>query len=179
MRQVSYDGRSPERLGARWKNRNDLIRWWKSDVKLHQPAIFFRKSVREKVGFLREDLHYAMDYEYWWRMSEQYHFHYSPEELALQHRQPESKTIKAWHKVLEEREKIFSPFYKLLGEEELALRKERSQALAEQYIMLAYAAIKSDRGLAWFYLKKAWIMSPRIVCQPSSLGLMKGLCFLW
>src|SRR3990167_956889 len=168
VRQISYDGRFPERLVAGWENRNDLVRWWNRKVKLHQPAIFFRRSVMEKVGFLREDLHYAMDYEYWWRISEHYPFHYLGKELAIQHRQPESKTIKAWHRVLEEREQIFSSFYGLLDTKESVLRKERSQALAEQYLLLAYAAVRNDRSAAWFYLKEAFLQSPRVVLRPSS-----------
>lgn len=35
--------------------------------RLPQPATFFRRSVLEEVGYLREDLHYSFDYEYWLR----------------------------------------------------------------------------------------------------------------
>ena len=174
--QISYDGNTPERLIGRFEQRHDFIRWWSGKIRLHQPAIFFRRSVREEVGFLNEGLHYAMDYEYWWRMSERHHFYYLPQVLAIQHRQPDSKTIKAWHRVLEEREKIFSPYYFLLGESSSALKKERSQMLAGHYLLQAYAAVKTNRPAAWLALRQAWQQSPRVVLQTSSLGLMRELC---
>ena len=171
--QVSYDGKKPERLVASFQDPHDFIRWWSSKVRLHQPAVFFRRSVREKTGLLREDLHYAMDYEYWWRIAAVYDFHYIAEEMAIQHRQPDSKTIKAWHHVLEEREKIFSPFYSLLSDPEKTLKKEKNATLAEHYLLQAYAAI--DNKTARFFLQKAFTHSPSKVLRPSSLGLMKKI----
>ena len=102
-----------------------------------------------------------------------YDFHYIAEEMAIQHRQPDSKTIKAWHHVLEEREKIFTPFYSLLGESEAVLKKEKNAALAEHYLLQAYAAI--DNKTARFFLQKAFSHSPSKVLRRSSLGLMKKM----
>lgn len=34
-----------------------------------QPAMFWRRNVHSKIGYLREDLHLAMDLEFWLRMS--------------------------------------------------------------------------------------------------------------
>lgn len=177
VRQISYDGRDPERLKATFSHTHDFIRWWASEVRLHQPAIFFRRSVREKIGLLSEDLHYAMDYEYWWRMAAEYHFHYLNEELAIQHRQPDSKTIKAWHHVLEEREKIFSPYYSLLGVEKKSLEKAKKIALAKHYLLQAYAIIDTNHSLAWFYFSQAFHQSPYSVLKISSLGLVRQLLF--
>lgn len=175
--QVSYEGHPPERAVARFQDRHDFIRWWSGLIRLHQPSIFFRRSVREKIGFLKEDLHYAMDYEYWWRMAEHYKFHYIPEELAIQHRQPDSKTMKAWHHVLTEREKIFSPFYSLLGEKKSDLHRQRAHSLAKHFLLQSYVAVKKERSVAWFYFQKALQQSPRMVLRPSSLGLIRQLFF--
>jgi len=38
-----------------------------------QPAAFWRREVLNKVGFLRTDLHYAMDFDYWIRIGRQFH----------------------------------------------------------------------------------------------------------
>ena len=177
-RQVSYNGQPPERAVGCLENRYDLLRWWQSKARLHQPSIFFRRSVRERCGLLKEDLHYAMDYEYWWRMTEHYHFHYLPEELALQYRQPDSKTMKAWDQVLEEREKIFSPFYALLGESPSVLKKEKAQALAAHYLLQAYTVVSNNRHAARLYLCQAIKQSPCRVMRWSTLGLIRKLCFL-
>lgn len=175
--QISYDEKNlSQRVKARFSKREDFIRWWSSDIKLHQPAIFFRRSVLESIGLLNEQLHYAMDYEYWWRMSERYQFHYVSEVLAIQHRQPDSKTIQAWERVLEEREKIFSPYYFLLHEKKSDLEKERRATLAQHYLLQAYTIVKSDRRAAWRYFKKVWHESPSHLFQWSSLGLLKQLC---
>lgn len=37
---------------------------------ISQPATFWRRQVIDQVGGLNEDLHYALDYEYWLRMSQ-------------------------------------------------------------------------------------------------------------
>lgn len=137
--QVGYDGSAPLRMPARFQRKEDLVRWWSSEARLHQPAIFFRRSVREKVGLLREDLHYAMDYEYWWRMAQLYSFHYYPEVLAIQHRQPDSKTIMDWSKVFVERERIFSPFYDTISGGNLdVLMQEKRQMMAKRYLAEAF-----------------------------------------
>ena len=175
--QVFDDGKNiPQRAIAKFSNRYDFIRWWSSRVRLHQPAIFFRRSVVEVIGLLDEELHYAMDYEYWWRMAERYHFHYIPEVLAIQHRQPDSKTMKAWDRVLEEREKIFSPYYDLLKEKKSDLQQERSTTLAQHYLLQAYAMVGTNRSGAWKYFKKAWQKAPRQALKKSSWGLIRELC---
>jgi len=44
-----------------------------------QPAVFFRRELSEKVGGLREDLHYVLDWEYWLRVG----MHYSQDQVVL------------------------------------------------------------------------------------------------
>lgn len=174
VRQISYAGQGEVIARGKFESRLDLIRWWGSDVKLHQPAVFFRRDVVTSAGLLREDLHYALDYEYWWRISESFRFHYLPQVLAIQHRQPDSKTIRDWANVLEERERIFSPFYDLIdGGRPAALEPERRQCLAKQYLILAWAA--PDPASARKNLASAWRQSPAHVLRPENLGLLRRL----
>lgn len=173
--QRNYDGTPDLIADARFEKREDLVRWWSSDVKLHQPAVFFRRGVREKTGLLDESLHYAMDYEYWWRMSENHRFRYVPEVLAIQHRQPESKTIMAWHRVMEEREKIFAPHQSLLGRDNLAaLMKEKKKQLAGQYLQNAWAVLPSDPASARLNYFRALKESPLEALSAKNLGLLAG-----
>lgn len=174
VRQISYDGQGEVIACGKFESRLDLIRWWGSDVKLHQPAVFFRRDVVTSAGLLREDLHYALDYEYWWRISESCRFHYIPQVLAIQHRQPDSKTIRNWAKVLEERERIFSPSYNLIdGGRPASLGMERRNCLAKQYLILAWAA--QDPACARKNLLNAWRQSPSLVLRPANLGLIRRI----
>lgn len=174
--QIAYDGTAPQRAPGKFKKREDLIRWWSSDVRLHQPAIFFRREAMLRTGKIREDLHMIMDYEYWWRMSERHVFHYVPEVLALQYRQPASKTIVQWNKVYVEREKIFSAFYDLIAEGDIpALLREKRRAMADRYLSQAYAQASLHPQAAWADFRRALAESPVRVLHPRSLGLLRRL----
>ena len=173
--QRNYDGSSDGIALARFEKREDLVRWWSRDVKLHQPAIFFRRGVRKKTGLLNEALHFAMDYEYWWRMSEKHRFLYVPEVLAIQHRQPESKTIMSWHRVMEERERIFSPYQQMLGEDEGTLSKERKQSLARLYLTNAWSVVSADRAAARKNYLRAFKEDFREALKPKHLGLIRRM----
>lgn len=170
--QKNYDGSEDGVAVARFERREDLVRWWNRDVKLHQPAIFFRRRVREKTGLLNEALHYAMDYEYWWRMSEQHSFFHVPEVMAIQHRQPESKTIVAWKCVYEEREKIFSPHYTLIEDGDPAmLCEERRLTMAKNYLQLAWSAPTQSKEV-WANMMRAVGEDPTVLIRSAFWGLI-------
>ncbi|MCX7869896.1 MAG: glycosyltransferase, partial [Terrimicrobiaceae bacterium] len=164
-------------VGARFHNRLDLVRWWRSDARLHQPAVFFRREVRERTGFLCEDLHFAMDYEYWWRMSELATFRHVPEVLAIQHRQPESKTVRSWHRVCDERERVFSPFYHLVdGGDRAGLLAEMRVELSAKYLGQAFAAAeRGNRRVAWESWRRAAALRPSCLLRIETLGLLRRL----
>lgn len=174
--QIGYGKLPDQRAPARFENRLDMIRWWSSRVRLHQPAVFFRREVRKATGLLREDLHYAMDYEYWWRMSEHSVFRQIPEVLAVQHRQPDSKTVLAWQKVHEERERIFSPLYGLVdGGDRRGLLREKSRAMASRYLGEAFAAAPSEPTAALKLLAASFGQSPCSFLHPRWLGVLKRM----
>jgi glycosyltransferase involved in cell wall biosynthesis len=39
-----------------------------SRVSIHQPSVFWRRSVFKEIGLLNESLHYCMDYDFWMRL---------------------------------------------------------------------------------------------------------------
>jgi len=69
-RQVGYGGAGDVVARGRFEKREDFVRWWGGGVKLHQPAVFFRRSVAEGVGILREDFYNAMFNDYWLLVSD-------------------------------------------------------------------------------------------------------------
>lgn len=58
------------------------------------PTVFFRREVYRELGGLDEDLHYAMDYEYWIRIGREGRVHRIPEVLAAFRHHPEGKTAR-------------------------------------------------------------------------------------
>lgn len=59
---------------------------------LHQPSIFWRREVFEKIGPLDESLHLIMDFDYWVRMSRHFRFRNLDAVLSYCHRHAEAKT---------------------------------------------------------------------------------------
>jgi glycosyltransferase involved in cell wall biosynthesis len=51
-----------------------MLQYWKPHFCPPQPAIFFKRSVLEDIGYINEKLHYSMDLDLWLRMSLKYEF---------------------------------------------------------------------------------------------------------
>lgn len=60
-------GRQTARI-SRYDEAIDLWDVWWNRRQLVQPEVFWTRRIAERVGLLREDLHYVMDYEYWLRI---------------------------------------------------------------------------------------------------------------
>ena len=64
---VDATGKAVGMYEPRWGGRDKLLRLWEADGVLPQPASFWRRELMDQP--LREDLHFAMDYELWLRFS--------------------------------------------------------------------------------------------------------------
>lgn len=64
---------------------------------ISQPATFWRADIMKEIGMLDETLHYAMDYEYWLRLSAKYPLTILPEYLAAFRVHSQSKNTNAGH----------------------------------------------------------------------------------
>ena len=67
------DGRPMVKLAGCYENRRRLLEFWKG-YQMHQPAIFWRREVFEKVGGIDERLSLIMDFDYWARVSRHFSF---------------------------------------------------------------------------------------------------------
>lgn len=58
-----------------------------------QPSAFLRRRVLDEVGFLDEELHFCMDYEYWLRIGKSGKVLYVPEYIANSRLHADTKTL--------------------------------------------------------------------------------------
>jgi glycosyltransferase involved in cell wall biosynthesis len=68
-------------IKGKYNGQRSLIEYWK-DTYIPQPSVFFYRDLLYEIGFLNENLHYAMDWDFWLRISEKYTFSYINKSLA-------------------------------------------------------------------------------------------------
>ncbi|MCA1816152.1 MAG: glycosyltransferase [Acidobacteria bacterium] len=78
--QVYADGRAPVEGKGEFESLTRLLEFWKG-YRMHQPSIFWRRKVFERVGYLDESLHLTMDFDYWARAAR--HFPFANVDRAL------------------------------------------------------------------------------------------------
>lgn len=88
---VFQDGRAPVLGRGEYESRLRILKFWKG-YRMHQPSIFWRRALFEKVGLLREDLHQIMDFDYWLRMAEHVDFVNVDQVLSYCNQHPAAKT---------------------------------------------------------------------------------------
>jgi len=67
-----------------------LLRFWKYNP-ISQPAIFWTRKVWESCGPIRENIYFAMDYDFWLRVSQKFHFLSVGAQLSKYRIHPEAK----------------------------------------------------------------------------------------
>jgi glycosyltransferase involved in cell wall biosynthesis len=90
---ISLDTHSGEEfvLRGEFKSRLRLL-LPTAPYRLHQPSIFWRREVYERVGPLDESMHLIMDFDYWCRIADHYRFVNLDAVLSYCHRHDEAKT---------------------------------------------------------------------------------------
>ncbi len=168
-REIFYDGGGERVQRPRFERREDLLRWWDKSVSVLQPAVFFTREVWEKVGGLREELHIVLDLEYWWRMSAHFPFHYVDEVLAVQHRQPDSKTMKLVYRMYREKQSVFGALRREAEGFRLSTLLTARAGLAWRFLQLGQLAAATDRRAALFFLGQSLRENPAQVVRPAWL----------
>jgi glycosyltransferase involved in cell wall biosynthesis len=109
--QVYTDGRPPHRGLGRFESLERLLEFWKG-YHMHQPSIFWRREVFERVGFLDESLHMTMDFDYWVRMARHFEFRNIDRDLSCATYHEEAKTgdgFAKYHGELRSRAPLYWP----------------------------------------------------------------------
>jgi glycosyltransferase involved in cell wall biosynthesis len=141
-----------------------------------QQAAFWKRKVYEAVGGVREDLHYAMDFEYWIRIGRKYPITQIRDTLACYRRTTQSKGGTATSKWGHEFMKILDEIY-AAGLHDKRLTDIKDQAYAGAYLrgaigyMTSYevgkarqwiaAAFASDRSM--FFYRDWWLCFLKII----------------
>lgn len=89
------DGQPPLLLEGHYEDRHRLLQFWRG-YQMHQPAIFWRREVTEKVGLLDESLHLIMDFDYWARIARYFDFSNVDQPLAASNYHEAAKTGDAY-----------------------------------------------------------------------------------
>jgi glycosyltransferase involved in cell wall biosynthesis len=77
----------------------------------NQPSVFWHRHVHEKLGYFREDLQYAFDYEYWLRMlANGFKFHNVHEIYSNYRFHPESLSYQGWQGFYPEWKKVSAEY---------------------------------------------------------------------
>lgn len=108
---VYADGREPHRLSGRFENLEGLLAFWKG-YRMHQPSIFWRREVFERVGYIDESLHLTMDFDYWVRIARHFEFKNIDLDLSCATYHEEAKTgdgFAAYHDELRRRAPAYWP----------------------------------------------------------------------
>ncbi len=92
---VYTDHRPAVLLEGRYRDRRRLLQFWKG-YQMHQPTIFWRREVFEKVGWIDESMNLIMDFDYWARVSEHFNFFTVDQTLAGCHYHELAKTGDAY-----------------------------------------------------------------------------------
>ncbi len=92
---------------------------------VQQPTVFMRRRLLDLVGYLDEELHYAMDLDYWFRAAMKVTFSYLPVELAAFRITEFSKTGKGQIHFATERQRVLDRFFRLHADNNIRMWRKR------------------------------------------------------
>lgn len=139
---------------------------------VYQPTVFMRRKLLDLVGYLDEELNYAMDVDYWLRAAMKVKFSYLPVELAAFRITEFSKTGKGQINFATERQRILDRFFRSHAANNI--RKWRKRVLAwNHYLTGSLLYEENDRDMARREFIKA------IKLEPFSLRTIASLMMLF
>ena len=146
---------------------------------VNQPGCFWRRGIMDTAGYLNDDLHYGLDYEYWIRLAlAGAIFMRLPDVVAYFRLSQESKTVSQTTQMAEEQLDILD---ELLEREDLPkklsmspdqLRQQAKRTRANIQLHAFYGAVKSQEwGAAWKWLSSASREDPTAIFQQRWIDL--------
>jgi len=146
----------------------DYLSLLRHRIGVSQPGSFMKKSVLESVGYLDEELHLAMDFDFWLRLAKVGKIQYVPSAFAYYRIHQDAKSSsypERWRKeILQVLAKTFE------ADPQLSLR-EKSRAWAETYRHVARLFLSSHHHAGLFHsCLMATIMHPPLLWNSDLCG---------
>jgi glycosyltransferase involved in cell wall biosynthesis len=139
---------------------------------VQQPTVLMRRKLLDLIGYFDEELHYAMDVDYWLRAAMKAKFSYLPVELAAFRITEGSKTGKDLIPFDTERLRIIDRFF--CSHEDRKVKQWRKRVFAwNHYRIGSRFYLQNKRDLAWREFIKA------IKFEPFSLRTITSLLMLF
>ncbi|HOS97325.1 MAG TPA: glycosyltransferase family 2 protein [Deltaproteobacteria bacterium] len=128
-----------------------------------QPSVFLNRLVLDEVGYLNEDLHYTMDWEYWIRLSLHYpadSFIEIDKALSVNREWADTKTRTGWKHICREHRQVMDGIFSSFPYDD-DLQGIRDRAYRSSYLKEADLALKNrDRAGSLRSIMRAWLIRP-------------------
>ena len=148
--QVFADGSPAIEGKGRYEGFERLLQFWKG-YRMHQPSIFWRREVFERVGYLDESLHYTMDFDYWVRVARHFDFVNVDRALSCATYHSDAKTGDAFARYYQELMRRAPQYWPPRPSPAYYRLK------ASMYVnMVLKPRARRFRSLARYYPKRAW-----------------------
>jgi glycosyltransferase involved in cell wall biosynthesis len=135
-----------------------------------QQGAFIRNAIFEQVGYLREDLHFPIDYEFWIRISLKFPIIYVPQFWAAFRVHPQQKTYVPSVAEASEMLQVYHELRLDLRFQQKPLRQSWRKGVAKQYRLLGLAALRQGQRLmgSMYYFRSLRYQWDRLF-HPTSL----------
>ena len=87
-----------------------LVKWWEHPTMPHQPSMFFRKRLFDRVGPLNESLHFSIDLELWLRCAVETKYHHIDRVLSCAVQRSDCKSDGTEVEQIKSHWKVITPF---------------------------------------------------------------------
>jgi len=94
---------------------NTLLKWWEHGSMPHQPSMFFRKRLFDRVGPLNETLHFSIDLELWLRCAVETRYHHIDRVLSCAVQRSDCKSDGTEVDQIQSHWRVLLPFLKHLS----------------------------------------------------------------
>jgi glycosyltransferase involved in cell wall biosynthesis len=95
-----------------------LVKWWEHVSMPHQPSMYFKRKLLDRVGPINEELHFSIDLELWLRCAVETRFHYIDQTLSCANQRTDCKSEGTRDDQVKSHWKVLLPFLSHLSFDE-------------------------------------------------------------